>query len=209
MSPIWDLVHAERAALIEDLRGTHVDDWDRDSLCAGWSVHDVLAHLVDVALTTPTNLATTMVRARLNLDKQNQNGMRKQRRAGPEQTLEAFAAVVLRTSGPPTWLAPLESRLVEEIAHGEDIRRPLGLRRDYPQQSLASAMDYLARTRQALGGGRELVRAMRFEATDQDYAVGSGPAVRGPAIEIVMVLAGRAPRAGSLDGPGVRHIPQR
>lgn len=209
MSQIWGLVHAERAVLVEDLRGIRVDDWGRDSLCPGWSVHDVLAHLVDVALTTPTNFATTMLRAGLNLDKQNQNGMRKQRRAGPEQTLEAFVAVVLRTSGPPTWLAPLESRLVEEIAHGEDIRRPLGLRRDYPQQSLASAMDYLGRTRRALGGGRELVRAMRFEANDQDYAVGDGPVVRGPATEIFMVLAGRAPRAGSLDGPGARHLPQR
>lgn len=44
MNDVWPLVHGERAALIRDLAG--LDDRQRDepSLCAGWSVHDVVAH---------------------------------------------------------------------------------------------------------------------------------------------------------------------
>ncbi|WP_432485884.1 maleylpyruvate isomerase N-terminal domain-containing protein [Kineococcus esterisolvens] len=42
-------MHAERAAPIEDL--THLDDAQRQqpSRCGDWSVHDVVAHLVESA----------------------------------------------------------------------------------------------------------------------------------------------------------------
>ena len=47
---VWPLVHTERAALIDDLAGLDGTAWEQSSLCAGWTVHDVVAHLVDVAL---------------------------------------------------------------------------------------------------------------------------------------------------------------
>jgi hypothetical protein len=48
---VWPLVHAERAGLIDDLE--HLDDhsWEVPSLCGEWTVHDVVAHLVDSART--------------------------------------------------------------------------------------------------------------------------------------------------------------
>lgn len=51
-SDVWSMVHAARAALIDDL--THLDEgqWETPSLCEGWTVHDVVAHLVDTARTT-------------------------------------------------------------------------------------------------------------------------------------------------------------
>lgn len=169
-------------------------------------MHDVLAHLVDVALTTPTNLATTMLRAGMNLDKQNQNGMLTHRGDTPEQTLEAFAAVVPRTSGPPTWLAPLESRLVEEIAHGEDIRRPLGLRRDYPVAALTAASAYLARTSNARGGAKDLARRVTLRATDHQFEIGSGPLVEGPLLELFLILSGRPHDPAVVTGPGLAEL---
>ncbi|MFB7758070.1 maleylpyruvate isomerase N-terminal domain-containing protein, partial [Streptomyces sp. NPDC056121] len=50
---VWAIVHAERAALIDDLARSHLtdDQWLKPSLCDGWTVHDVLAHLVDTART--------------------------------------------------------------------------------------------------------------------------------------------------------------
>lgn len=51
MNAVWP-VHAEPAARIEDLAGLTDDQWEVPSLCAGWSVHDVAAHLVDSATCT-------------------------------------------------------------------------------------------------------------------------------------------------------------
>lgn len=64
MSEIWHLVHAERRALVDDLCGLAPSQWDTPSLAPGWSVHDVAAHLVDNALTTPVGLLRAMVRAK-------------------------------------------------------------------------------------------------------------------------------------------------
>jgi uncharacterized protein (TIGR03083 family) len=38
------MVHAERAALIDDLGNLDAARWDEPSLCGEWSVHDVVAH---------------------------------------------------------------------------------------------------------------------------------------------------------------------
>ncbi|MDN5718134.1 MAG: maleylpyruvate isomerase family mycothiol-dependent enzyme, partial [Janibacter sp.] len=53
MTDVWELVHAERAALADDLERLTDEQWREPSLCEGWSVHDVAAHLVDNARATP------------------------------------------------------------------------------------------------------------------------------------------------------------
>ena len=49
MNGIWPVVHAERAAQAEDLQPLTGQAWSTPSLCPGWDVHDVVAHLVDDA----------------------------------------------------------------------------------------------------------------------------------------------------------------
>ena len=95
-------------------------------------MHDVVAHLVDVALTTRLGFAIDMAQARFDFDRQNANGLERARGATPQQTLERLRDVATRTSTPP---APLDTRIVEEVIHGEDIRRVVGLRRDYPDEA--------------------------------------------------------------------------
>lgn len=51
---IWPVVHAERRRLVDALENVDEDAWATPSLCPGWDVHDVLAHLVDGARTTRT-----------------------------------------------------------------------------------------------------------------------------------------------------------
>ena len=50
---IWPLIHAERKALAEDLKGRTGDDWATASLCSPWTVRDVLAHMTSAASATP------------------------------------------------------------------------------------------------------------------------------------------------------------
>ncbi|WP_435201718.1 maleylpyruvate isomerase family mycothiol-dependent enzyme [Janibacter sp. GS2] len=203
MSDVWDLVHTERAALIADLELLTDEQWARPSLCSAWSVHDVAAHLVDNAMATPFGVVRAMVRARFDFDRQNEQGMRRQRGATPRETLQRLRDVAARTSGPP---APVDSRLVEEVLHGEDIRRPLGLVRHYDPEAVGRALHYQARTSSALGGGRQLAEKAAWRATDIDLSFGTGPEVAGPALSLLMVVSGRRVALADLAGPGVPAV---
>ncbi|WP_425266801.1 maleylpyruvate isomerase N-terminal domain-containing protein [Amycolatopsis thermalba] len=50
---LWPLVHAERAALADDLADLTDGQWATPSLCAGLSVREVLARLTAGASLTP------------------------------------------------------------------------------------------------------------------------------------------------------------
>lgn len=126
---VWAVVHDERRRLADDVRGLTPAQWQTPSLCPGWDIHDVLAHLVDVARTGRIASVLSMVRARGNFDRANAAGVARERCDDPLDTLTSFCEVGTLTRTPP---ANLATRLVEAIVHGEDIRRPLGIGRTYP-----------------------------------------------------------------------------
>ena len=82
MSDVWPIVHAERAALIADLELLTDAQWDQPSLCEGWSVHDVVAHIVDTALTTRLGFVVGLARAGFDFARPNAEGVRRER--GPD-----------------------------------------------------------------------------------------------------------------------------
>jgi uncharacterized protein (TIGR03083 family) len=196
---VWSMVHAERAALVDDLMRLDDEQWEVPSLCAGWSVHDVVAHLIDTARTTRLGFVVGMVRARFDFHRQNASGVARERGASPRETLERLRQVALRTSTPP---APLDSRLVEEIVHGEDIRRPLGLTRSYPQDAVVRSLRLQARTPASFGGAKELVAGIRLTAMDTDLSIGDGPEVSGTALSLLLAVCGRRVAVDELAGPG-------
>ena len=200
MQDVWSMVHAERAALVRDLEGLDDARWERASLCDGWTVHDVVAHLVDTARMTRLGFLAGMARAGFDFDRQNARGVQRHRGASPRETLDRLRAVAARTSTPP---APLDSRLVEEVVHGEDVRRPLGWTRAYPPEAVARALVLQARTPASFGGAKELVARVELTATDAEVSVGRGPVVEGPALSLLLVACGRRAALDDLSGPGL------
>ncbi len=198
-SEVWALVHEERRALAADLDHLEEQAWRTASLCPEWDVHDVLAHLVDSARTTRLGFARRMLVARMDFDRDNADGVRRERRPDPRATLDAFRAVEQLTCTPP---APLATRLVEAVVHGEDIRRPLGVGRGYPQAAVLSALAHQLRTGAAMGGGRERVAGWELVATDASLVHGTGPRVEGPALELLLAASGRPARRHELSGAG-------
>lgn len=200
---VWPLVHVERAALIDDL--AHLDDasWEQPSLCAGWSVHDVVAHLVDVARSTRLGFAVDMVRAGFDFDRQNTRGIERAHGGSPDETLRRLREAATRTSTP---IAPLDTRLVEEVVHGEDIRRPLGIDHSYAQEAVVRSLRQQVRTSTAFGGAKELVAGVRLVATDVDLTIGNGPDVTGPALALLLSVSGRPVAVNELDGPGLATL---
>ncbi|WP_280459198.1 MULTISPECIES: maleylpyruvate isomerase family mycothiol-dependent enzyme [Nocardia] len=203
---VWSRVHAERAALIADLTNLDDEQWGTPSLCDGWTVQDVAAHLVDSARATRLGFAVDLVRSRFDFHRLNARGVQRERGASPQETLDRLRQVAMRRSAPPT---PLDSRLVEEIVHGEDIRRPLGLSRSYPQDAVARALGLQARTPVSFGGAKELVTGIRVASADADLSIGDGPEVSGTALSLLLAISGRRGALEELHGPGVATLTDR
>lgn len=91
----------------------------------------------------------------------------RERGDGPAYTLRRLREIADLSEAPP--LVPLDVRLVEEVeevVHGEDVRRALGLQHDYPVEAVVPALEHQVRTKVSIGGGRERVAGVRLEATD-------------------------------------------
>jgi uncharacterized protein (TIGR03083 family) len=193
------MVHSERQALIDDLESLTPEQWAEPSLCPGWDIHDVLAHLVDSAKTTRLGFVRRLLIAKFDFDRDNARGVQRERGATPEETLTEFRRVRAETKTPP---AALATRLVEAIVHGEDIRRPLGLVRTYPMTSIDMALRYQLETGASWGGGRERAAGFRLRASDSGLEHGSGPEVTGSSLTLLLAVSGRPVERKELSGDG-------
>jgi uncharacterized protein (TIGR03083 family) len=202
---VWPLVHAERAALAADLADLTAGQWATPSLCAGLTVREVLAHLTAGASLNPVRWLAGVIRCRFDFDQQVAMRLAGQLGAAPAETLGRFRAAVASTTKPPV---PVLAMLGESIVHAEDIRLPLGIRRDYPIDTLTRVAVYyqgsdlpvLTRTR---GSG------LRLAATDGPFAAGSGPLVSGTTLALIMAMAGRGAYCDALQGDGAATLRQR
>lgn len=199
----WHTVHTERRRLAADLSELRADEWSVPSLCPGWDIHDVLAHLVDTALTGRLSFVRDLMWARLDFDRANQNGIARHRRQDPQDTLAALktAADLMRT--PP---AALATRLVEAIVHGEDIRRPLGIAGRYPQLAILQALTHQVRTPVSFGGGRERTAGLRLIDRKTGATWGQGADVEADAIDLLLAVSGRVVDRTKLTGSGASRL---
>ena len=191
--------------MVEDLQTLCSPNWQTPSLCPHWDVHDVLAHLVATAKTTRLRFIGGMLAARFDFDRDNAAGVRRERAEDPSRTLAEFRAVLTRTSTPP---AARATRLVEAFVHGEDIRRPLGISRNYAPAAVATALDYQVNTSIKMGGGKERAAGWQLGACDTAFVHGEGPEVRGPAIALLLAVSGRPVSTDELTGSGAPAFAQ-
>jgi uncharacterized protein (TIGR03083 family) len=204
-SDIWSLVHAERAALAADLAGMTDEQWATMSLCSEFTVRQVLAHLTAGASLNPVRWLAGVIRCRFDFDKQVAMRLAEQLGADPAETLARFRSVVTSTIKAPV---PKAAVLGETIVHGEDIRRPLGIHRDYPITTLTQLAGYYQGSDLVvLAKGR--IAGLRLQASDGPFATGSGPLVSGRTLALIMAMTGRATYCDELDGDGVAALRAR
>jgi len=199
---IWPTIHAERRALADDVADLTSEQWGTPSLCSEWNVHQVLAHQLSAAKMTPPKFARKFAAAGFNFDKFAARQVAVESAGGFAATLAAFRAAEPRETAPP---GPKDTWLGEAFVHGEDIRRPLGIKRDYPLPEVARAIAFYAKSNTIIGG-RTRVAGLTLKATDTDFSVGSGPLVEGPAIALLLAASGRKTALDELSGPGVETL---
>lgn len=202
---LWPYVHDERAALATDLADLTDEQWAMPSLCAGLSVREVLAHITAAASLNPVRWFAGVIRCRFDFDRQVAMRLAEQLGATPAETLERFRRVMNSTTKPPL---PTVGMLGEAIVHAEDIRGPLGIRRDYPFERLRHVAEYYTSS-DMLVPGKTRTRGLRLVANDGPFAAGSGPRVSGRTLALVMAKAGRSIYCDELEGDGVATLRER
>ena len=200
---IWQVVHSERRNLVADLSGLRSELWQAPSLCPGWDIHDVVAHLVDTARASRLSFIRDMLAARMDFDRANENGIAREKRLDPRDTLDSLNDVVDLTRTPP---ANLATRLVEAVVHGEDIRRPLGVVGRYPEPAIVQALAYQVRTPVSFGGGRERAAGLRLIDVKTGTSWGHGDDVEGNALDLLLAVSGRSVDPGSFNGNGASRL---
>jgi uncharacterized protein (TIGR03083 family) len=196
---------AEREDLLGLLEGLSPGEWREPSLCTGWTVHDVVAHVLSYDELGPRQLASRFVRGRLLVDRVNAVGLSEYAGRSPAELVELLRAH-LTPRGLPAGMGGAIA-LTDGLVHQQDIRRPLGRPRAIPADRLEPAL------RTALFGPvlRGVLRArdVRLVATDLDWSFGRGPEVHGTAEALLMAVAGRTAVAGELSGPGAARLSRR
>ncbi|WP_410876792.1 maleylpyruvate isomerase family mycothiol-dependent enzyme [Nocardia sp. A7] len=189
----------ERAELVALLRGLSEQEWETPSLCAGWRVRDVVAHLLQDTL-SPLRYAGVVVKSLGSVNRTN-NAIAQSFSALPT------AQLVDKLDNESGRLSKLSPRLMlsDLVVHHQDIRRPLGRPRTIPADRLTAVLSYP----DPFAFPGRYTKGLRFAATDVAWSSGTGPEIRGPGEAIALAVVGRTVALDDLTGDGLPELRRR
>jgi uncharacterized protein (TIGR03083 family) len=203
----WQVITEQRLGLADLLEDLSDEEWEVPSLCAGWRVRDVAAH-VAMAPQVPSvrSMLADGVRARgsfhrLNHDVAVRHASRPTAQIVAE--LRRFAGS-RRLPRVTNW----RNILFDVLVHGQDIAIPLARPRHMPREAARAG----AATVWAMGWpfwARWRLRGFRLTATDVEWQVGDGADILGPLDALLLLLTGRAVVLPRLAGEGAAQLAQR
>lgn len=193
--------------------GLAPDEWARPSLCAGWTVKDVVSHVLANDEIGMYGYMWGVARAGFRPSKHTDAVRTRWAERTPEQ-IAAFARGLDHPRGMAKSMFKYSPLILftETFVHQQDVRRSIGWGREVDEGRMVAILDALVHT----GAGvraRRTVAGLRVRATDVDYVsgapIGKGAEVYGPAEVLVMTIAGRVVDPGALGGDGARVLLDR
>jgi uncharacterized protein (TIGR03083 family) len=205
---VWAAIDHERLGLADLLDDLGPAEWEQSSLCAGWRVRDVAAHLA-LAQTGAGRAVVDLLRARGSLQRMIHDTAVRHAALPPAQLAEEIRSMAgTRRTAPG--VTPLEP-LLDVLVHGQDIAVPLGRERTMPIAAATTAATRvwdMTWPMSSTFSPRRRLAGLRLVATDTDWAVGEGDPVEGPVQALLLVLTGRTGAVRDrLAGPGVSRLP--
>ena len=185
---IWRRVDDQRIGLAGLLEGLTAEQWTAQSLCDGWQVRDVAAHLTHSHM-HPVRAIVEAARSGFRFDSMIQRLGREDPRSQSEIAIALRGMAGSRKRVPGTSVQ--QQPLIELLVHGQDITVPLGIDWPMPLDAAREAAQKLSGMTFPLNGQRRLA-GVRLVATDAEFAAGEGREVQVPIDDIVIILAGRA-----------------
>lgn len=186
--PLAHETAAERERLADLYAGLTPDQWSAPSLCAGWRVREVLAHVTMPYRHSALRVLGGIAAARGNFNRFADRIARQDtNRLTNAELLAAFRDNINHPWRPPG--GGQGGALSHDVIHGLDITEALGLPRVPPD-----------RVRHVVAGagpralayfGTDLT-GLRLVATDTDLTLGDGPTVvELPAVDLLLRVTGR------------------
>jgi uncharacterized protein (TIGR03083 family) len=185
---VWRHIDRERSRVADLLESLSQAAWDRPSLCQGWSVRDVGAHLT-FSHARLRDVAWPAVRSGFRY-----NAMIRYAAVRSPLTHEQIVTTLRGFVGSrrrAPFVTELEP-LLDILVHSQDICLPLGIEHPMPVDAAVAAADRVLSLR---GPMRlwEPPRGVRLVATDTDWAYGDGPVTKAPMQSHLLALTGRQP----------------
>ena len=168
-------------------------------------MREVLGHMTSTAAMTPPKFFARLAGSGFRFNAMTAKDVARECEGTPGDTLRRFGEHVDSSTHPP---GPVDTWLGETIVHSEDIRRPLAIAHDYPVEAVTRVIDSYRKSN-LLIGGKNRAAGLTLRATDADWAAGTGPEVTGPALAILLAVAGRGAGADGLTGDGVATLRSR
>jgi uncharacterized protein (TIGR03083 family) len=197
MTDIRTAVAGERADLAVLLGELPEAEWDRPTLCEGWRVRELVAHIVMPYRLSMPRFLWGMVRSGGKFDRFADRHARSEAAAlSPDELTET-----LRQNVDHPWKPPGggdQGALSHDVIHGLDLTVALGIDRQVPAERLRLILDDL-NPRQVKYFGVDLT-GVQLRATDLDWTYGTGDPVTGSAQDLLLVLCGRTLPSDHLSG---------
>ncbi len=188
----------DRRQMADLLAALAPESWDAQSLCAGWRVREVVAHItMPFRLSTPQFIAE-MLKAAGNFDRMADR--RAKRDTAVMSSDQLLAA--LRDNATYQWKPPgggLLGALTHDVIHGLDFAVPLNIDWDLPEDRIRSVLRAVTASRSMKHFGVDL-QGIQLKADDIDWSYGSGIPVIGRAQDLILVICGRKLPTGRLQG---------
>jgi uncharacterized protein (TIGR03083 family) len=196
-SAVRTAVVGERTDLADVLAGLDPAQWDQPSLCAGWRVREVVAHMTMPFRMSTADFAKGMIRARGNFSRMAD----RQARADTARMNSAELLAQLRDNVEHPWRPPgggETGALSHDVIHGLDITVALGIPRVVPAERMEMILESMT-GRNIRYFGTDL-SGVRLEATDLRWSMGEGEILQGRGQDLLLVVAGRQLPVGLVMG---------
>ncbi|GAA4940537.1 uncharacterized protein (TIGR03083 family) [Actinomycetospora succinea] len=200
-------IESERLRLADVLEQLAPEEWDVETLCTGWTVKTLVAHLTLTSRITRLEALRGVVAARFDINAFIDRAARaRAAQYSPAELITQFRESAGWTQRPMG--AKPTDPLVDILTHGQDLTRPL--RRTLPMspERVVPALDFVLST--SFYGAPKRMAGLRLVATDIDWTSGDGDhELRGPIGDLLLASTGRPAGLAALDGPGVADLAAR
>ncbi|GAB3306915.1 maleylpyruvate isomerase family mycothiol-dependent enzyme [Geodermatophilus aquaeductus] len=172
---------------LADVLDAEPGTWDAATLCAGWQVRHVVAHVTMPARLSPEQFGAEMAAAGGDFGVLSDTVAARDAALPAAVLLDALRSPVLHAWQPPGGGAT--GALSHAVVHSLDVTAALGRSPVAPDEAVAAVLDAVTASEGAWFGVD--LSGVRLEATDADWSRGSGETVRADRGALVALLAGR------------------
>lgn len=196
----------ERRSIASFIEGLDPGELGTASLCAGWDVKTVAAHLVSDFADGFWGFLLSGVRHG-SIDRGIDALARRRAQASATEIADTLRRRADHKLSPPV-TGPL-SGLTDVLVHGADMRIPLGYAHRPDPQHVARVLDFLTGPTQFGFFPHRRLQGIALHDDDTERRWGEGESIRGPGAALMLAICGRTVAFDRLTGPGVAVLRSR